>query len=506
MELDTLGLSGSPNTQGATADSDTYALWKFDESTASNWLTISDIGTAGVNLTGGTIANTPRPAPGPVTSVYSRLCSAVRNGAQNTSNAGAAATTYQGSWTFEAYIFVNALGTNDLYSYGASGESLATNIQMSISITAGGKIQAYWEYGAGGSDQTVIQVAGSAITAGSWFHIAVAKDSVAKNVLFYINGTLQDTVAYVNEAAGGTSATHFLASRVASGATFVGRVCDIRISNIVRDAATIAADAALISTTCQQPNDANTYILWRMQEAADAVDAAGRLPLTISATAADVVISSPLVNPQTGYSKTFLTSNGSMLLPGVGSTGSTVDDWVTSLCTVLRGDFSMEMWIYPPVTGTTRGIFYLNATGESVATNLMGATLLLSGVNYTLKFDWETGAGVNQTYTTGNLFTISQLELGAGIHLAFTKTVTAGNLVWRTYVNGALVDTSGSITNFDGTGAVDESFLIGDYAGSTFLGTIDDVRLSSIARDASAILATYTLGAGGGVIAKRPHP
>ena len=505
MELDTLGLAGIQATQGHPLDASTYALWRMDETTMYNWFSCVDSGSGARTLGPGTFSSSPRPSAGPTTQTISRLVgSRIGAGAQKTTNAGECAATFQGDWTFECYAYFDSLASvPTLYSYGTPGALSTQNNQIGCQVTAAGKLQTTWEAG-GGVAKVTTQVAGGTIVVGTWYHLAYVKSGT--NVLFYINGALQDTVAYPANADGGSLATHYLGSFLASSGQVNGRMIDVRISNVVRDAATIAADAALITTTCQQPLDASTYILWRLNEAPDCIDAAGHLPLSVVSDAVTSWIAAPLVNPTTGRGKSIYNVGGAFMLDTCGVSTIT-EDWATALATVLRGSCTLEVWIYPTTTGSTRTLFYFFGTGELIAANFFRVSMTTSGVDFTLTLFWETGAGVDNTYTTGALFSQSDLVAAGGLHLAVVKTVTAGTFVLTTYVNGVLKDTSGAQTNYDGTGATDSQLTVGVAATTlNWIGIMDDMRLSSVARSATEVLSDYTLGAGGKAVARRPSP
>jgi hypothetical protein len=510
MNLDGLGLSGSANTQGAELDASTYALWRFDESTLPQFLTITDSGPSAAHLTGGTVTTTPRVAPGPVAGTYSReVVSSSYNGPINNASPGAATAMFQAAdWTVEAYIYLDALPSSEgaIYCYGAAGETQAANVQCSFLVVSTGKLRTRWESGAG-VDRVTTQVAGGALVAGTWYHVAAVK--TGGNVLFYIDGVLQDTVAYAANADGGGSAYHFGFGTEIGTVVIPGRIAGIRISSAALSGATIAADAALISTTCDMGVIASTAFYWKCQEAvADSNDAAGRLPISCVSSGTTELVCSPLVNPNTGYSRAFTNASGTQQILAVAG-ATAVPGWATNLCTVLRGECTFEFWVFPLLANQTAGIFFLDGgAGVRPALNYFSIQLQCTSDNFNIRYQYETGGGPTVvTYDTGTIFTAAQVLSGDGVHIGCVKTTSAGSAIYKTYLNGVLIETSAAKTQYDGTGSTDMTLTIGDFVGSTFLrGRIDDFRISNVARSTADILATYTRGAGGGVIAKRPHP
>jgi hypothetical protein len=413
-------------------------------------------------------------------------------------------------WTIEAYVYLDALpaGEAAIYCYGAGGETQAANVQASFVILPTGKLRTRWETGVG-TDRLTTQVNGGAIAIGTWYHVAAVK--TGGSVLFYINGVLQDTVAYPANADGGTTAYHFGFGTEIGVQVISGRIAGIRVSSTARDGAVIAADAALINTTCDMGVDADTAFYWKCQEAvADTNDAAGRLPLNVLSTSADQLVCSPLVNPQTGYSRAFVSTNGSQrILAVAGASTSVVPGWATALATVLRGECTFEFWVYPLLATATNGIFYFDGgAGTRPAQNYFSIQLIYSADNFTIRYQYETG--VVPTAVTdypGTIVTSAQVLSGDGVHVGCVKSTSAGSAVYKTYRNGVLIDTSAAQTQYDGTGVENMTLSIGDFVGNTFLrGRIDDFRLSNIARSDAEILATYNRGAGGAVVSKRPHP
>jgi hypothetical protein len=474
--------------------------WKCDERTQNNGGTETDI-VSGVALTQATITLQPRYAKGPgntpVTQtgryLYPSVTGFTSCNMQNTATPGAAAATFQGSWTVEMYIRpVVVAGTGTIIAYQNPGELLADNYQMAFRVL-GGKLSAFWENGAG-VNVVVTQVAGATMVVGTDYHVAIVKDTGTGNCLFYIDGTLQDTVAYGTNANGGTAANWVFGA--VSGSTdtnFTGMVKDIKISNVARNAAYIAADAALKTTTSQQPTDANTVWLWRLTAAPDVADSVGTAPLFIASTTASIPAkNAPMLGGAMGYSRHWTGGGGTpATMSGPGGNSA-----IQAVSTCLRGDFTFDglFFLTPTGVASTRQMFYLLGTGETTASNLFRISVDFVSIanGFVIQMEWEQGAGVNVTFNSPNN-TITYAEACAwGTYIAITQTSSGANTVINIYVNGTLRATSGSLVRFDGVSTVSDMTLNLCGEGTTlFAGMAQAVRLKNVALSSLQIAQVY---------------
>jgi Concanavalin A-like lectin/glucanases superfamily len=112
-----------------------------------------------------------------------------------------------GAWHAEGFLM----------SYGADGETAATNVALQIELAANGVITWFWEYGSGTNGPAPPTYLGGALSS-TLVHIAVVKDSAALTCKGYINGRLASNSTYTagQEHTGGTSGRFSLFNSLAS--------------------------------------------------------------------------------------------------------------------------------------------------------------------------------------------------------------------------------------------------------------------------------------------------
>lgn len=173
----------------------------------------------------------------------------------------------QGQWTIEAYVRTTAIGSNQcVFSIAgdtSSDASAISNIQMSLGINTTGKIRTIWEHLSGTNDD--FASSGTSLSANTWHHVAVVKN--ATHVRFYLDGVFLDQVAWSNTSTGGSSAGWCIGCNGTQASPiekWTGRIREIRISNIARSDAEIAASHATMTTTARHEIDEDTYSIWRL--------------------------------------------------------------------------------------------------------------------------------------------------------------------------------------------------------------------------------------------------
>lgn len=477
---------------------DDVCYWYCDEETQNHGGTETDV-VAGLVFTQATLSLQPRFAKGPGNSpvtqngrfIYPDVTGFTSSYMEITANPGAAAATFQGDWTIEMYIRPagSLTATSVILAYAGTGELQTGNIQMTFG-QVNGKLRTSWEFNAG-TDVVTTQVAGATLAIDTDYHVAMVKSGT--NMLFYINGTLQDTVAFANQPNGGSLATWLFGAVSGVGtAAFSGMVKDIKISNVARNAAYIAADAALMTTTSTQPVDANTVWLWRMAAIPDVVDYVGTAPLFVASTTASIPAkNAPMLGGALGYSRHWTEGAGTpTTMSGPGGYA------VKTVAAALRGNCTIDglFFITPTGVAAARQFFYLLGSGETTASNFFRCSVDFVSIanGYVIGVEWEQGAGVNVSFTTPNN-TITYAEACAwGTYIAITKTVTGGNCVINVYVNGTLRATSGSLTNFDGVATVaDMTLSLCGEGTSKFAGMAQAVRLKNTVLSGTQVAAVY---------------
>lgn len=491
---------------GHILDASTLGLWRFDDTAADDaTLGAADSGVNGKTLTVSGAA--PGYRNGPVSGTFARHFQ--NGGATPTDGNGftrtgvaADATLCVGSWTVEMFIKLGAFAVagqlDPIITYGGvfATETEVANQLMCIRVTETGKISILHENLAG-VDNLCTQTAGVGLTVGTWTHLAVVKDSVAKTYKVYVGGTLQDTLSYANEATGGTTTPVWSIGLLGTAGSrhLSGVLSDIRVSNIARSGATITADAALISTTGQHAVDANTYAMWRLNEVPTARDAGTNgyhLQRYVTPTA------------------TVLTEATSPLISDGGRARAMVGDshfyctFESAIRSAFLADFTFETWrlftSLKVTTNTTAGLFmHGNATGGLAQTsNIWGASVNGDG---SIVWDMERGAVTHSSYTTA----AGVVKCGVPQHIAIRKTTTntggAGRFRIDVFVNGVQVGTQDSLIAGDGSTSVETSvFHIGRGGQSSDnpgrgMGVVDDTRFSSVARTDAEIRESYERGA-----------
>lgn len=142
------------------------------------------------------------------------------------------------SYSFSAWVYITAWSASNNTMYMAGQPTVETsteNIRGTLYIDASRKLVHLHEYGSG-TNQTVSAAAMSALSLNTPYLIGFTKDATTKTTKFYVDGALVDTVAYVNEATGGTGSTCRLilgAGATAGDATTVvnGRMQDALLTN-----------------------------------------------------------------------------------------------------------------------------------------------------------------------------------------------------------------------------------------------------------------------------------
>ena len=151
--------------------------------------------------------------------------------AKNTSPSGLPTT---GDITMEVWVKPESYSSfGSVMSYGGTGEAEAENEQWIMLINASKNLMFFWEYGAGSNEQ--ITTSSTYTNVGTWSHIAMVRDTTAKDVLFYVDGVLQETIGYTNNPTGGTGTVQVSLGSNPSNVVFHdGLVEEVRVWNDIR--------------------------------------------------------------------------------------------------------------------------------------------------------------------------------------------------------------------------------------------------------------------------------
>lgn len=495
---------------GIMPDADTRALYKFDEVSVpgTGYATAVDAVGPGTRNLAETV-----PAPGatrdgryshivngPNANRYARWFPGnvavylARNGDSTVANA------LKASWSFECWLRADVLsGQQDIVQYGGLDDAEANNHLFSFHLN-GSTIRMFWESGAGTNQ--IITPAGSTmnIVAGTWYHVAITVDNSGgtSTIKFYLDGVLKDTQTGITKATGGTNTANFwrVGGSVNGANAFRGAIKDVRFSTVVRDGATIAADAAI--ATCEHPLDGSTLVLWRFNEAPDAIDETdyGYHARKMQGT---IEITEPLLDDN-----------------GLARHLSADCEYAAhaqyeALRSMFLGNWSWDGW-FRMDTGyalADRGWWIFGVSGSELEVNNTVATDIMSTANGRQFRCWvETGAGLDPGGGTDTGITSTDPLLDAVAdgynrhHIAVTKTQNGSNTEWRLYLDGVLVEmqTSPFSNNYSGGTGADNMLRMGaggaaGFSGglttNTWLGSMDNMRWTARALTADEIAEIF---------------
>jgi hypothetical protein len=491
--------------QGHILDANTLALWRFDDELADTRGAFTD--SAAVAWT------TPEGVPGitdysPIAGQYARVFRASTTTThQGTCFARATSVAdrnaWIGSWTVEAFVRVDALPAasfDPLFGHmdpGGADATEANNYLALIHYGSDGKLKVFWEHGAGVNDDSP-QVNGIGIPAATWCHVAISKNTATKQIKFYVNGALQDTVAYVNEPTGGSNGAWRVASDSSAAANNLGRrsnitIREIHFSNAVRGDVFIAANAARMATHGTHVTDASTYVRLDFNNPPTALDSSSNGFHLISNGAAASNVTAP------GGDGVGLIGDGGRARSVFAAVLQTYFD--TRIRNALIADFTLEMWIvrglHPLGTDVNRrwGVFCHGEPGvETQDDNYIAAHV---GPENFILVDVESGAGVNDNTAAPNgTSSLARVE-----HIAIRKTMTGATWTAAIFLQGVKVHEEAGLTNYDG-GTNPETCGFQLLNGAQAIGSsngrhvciIDDTRLSNVARSDAEILESFERG------------
>lgn len=136
-----------------------------------------------------------------------------------------------GGFTFESWIYLNGNGvTNTIFNKGTASSS-----QVMLQVNSTGHLSAYWGI--------ANAVGTTALSTGTWYHIAMTRDASLNRVAVYVNGVIDGfalgAVANVN-----TIDSLNIGADALSTNWFNGYMDDLRISNVARYASSYTVPSA----------------------------------------------------------------------------------------------------------------------------------------------------------------------------------------------------------------------------------------------------------------------
>ena len=391
-----------------------------------------------------------------------------------------------GYHTIEAWVYVDLVGTtiNDIFGFGGVGETLATNYlnkwELYRGSTSGPTLisRYFWEYGAG-TNVTVNSTA--VVNAGEWTHIAFTSyiEGGTKYISTYINGAFVDTVSGTAPA-GGTTA--FVTIGGAGTTYLAGSMCEVKISNVLRSAGEILADASI--PTRRHTTDANTVHLWRLRKRPALRDYSGNGLHLGEYTSFPPSIAGPITGTYGRYHNQ---------IPGqcfLRYRRDVATDAVIAMLT--SSSYTLEVW-FKTTSNVDCTMMTMFIDGETTATNFLIYGKYLGATNK-LQMFWEYSGGVNVIIQSDDLATISKEGDDGNWHLAaFIIEVTGATRTVSFFCDGIPVGSTAGVTA--ATGGTSTVITL-NHPGSTmvangYIGTVSVTRLSDIIRTPAEILANY---------------
>lgn len=144
-----------------------------------------------------------------------------------------------GDMTLEFWIKPETLTNDQWYITMVNDADLETetdNLLFSIRANSTGVLT--WMHESGAGVNNVAARGAADLSIGAWTHVACVRDSTAKNIIFYINGSSVETVAYTNNATGGANADFVIGALLAGGGNVYadGLFDEVRVWNDIRTA------------------------------------------------------------------------------------------------------------------------------------------------------------------------------------------------------------------------------------------------------------------------------
>ena len=152
------------------------------------------------------------------------------------------ALTITGDVTVSTWANIDVFVDNSsIIEYTLPTEAEADNFLYRITLESSGgvgnDIKIGHEYGSGSNEFATIN---TNLSTGTWYHLAVVRNTTAKTWTLYVNGSAQPVFTYTNQATGGTS-SELRIGRGGSSAYFNGKIDELSIFNSAKSASDITA-------------------------------------------------------------------------------------------------------------------------------------------------------------------------------------------------------------------------------------------------------------------------
>jgi hypothetical protein len=357
------------------------------------------------------------------------------NGSSTISAASNSAFNILAYDTFECWVNMSVLGSNDLIA-GRDGNFWLGYNHTSISGTANKFVFSIWN---GSSWQAVSST--TTPTVGVWYHILGVKDNTT--LRFYVNGVQENTATFSGTPV--TTGTFYVASNN-NTENLEGYVSNLRLitgaSNAVFPYAGLTTGAAFTPQTTPLTAVSSTQLL-TCQTNRFVDNSTNAFALT-AVSVPSVQAFGPFA-PALQWTPTVV--GGSGYFDGTGDYLLTPSTTTLALGT---SDFTYETWFYPTATGGSKPIAY-NYTGSG------------GFVVY-----WTAGNAVQLLLAAPSAwavnFTSAAMPLNAWMHIA---VVRSGTTVYF-FINGVLLSTTTGVSGSMGTVAL-QSGTGGDPTGGEII-------------------------------------
>lgn len=474
---------------GHKLDANTVALWRMDDSqdTASPKGTIYDCASGARHAIQTVDADMAEVRPLGPNGEYVRVFNGTSTTHQLTGDASSASALI-GQHTFEAFVRPIETGSGGIIvAYDASGETSATNYLTQWTILSNGFQQVFWESGAG-VNQFRTQDSGATVPDNVWSYIAYTKS--ASLVSFYLNGDLVDTVALGTVAAGGGSGIWRIGTDNFPQLFYRGEMRHLKMTASAKSADDIAASYNHFLNSFSLPKNDGAFLHWPMDDAADLVTDSGPNGIYLWAeTSASLVKNAPALINDEGSAISVIGA-GSSLASESGATTS----GVSLLRQALQGPFTFEGWFQRQSTlltsGTYAGIFSMGLASDGDASSTTNYCAVEFDPDNKVRWASEFATGSPSTHT----FSYTFPDRESTYHIGIRRNATVSGLhTADLFVDGSKKSTISGVEPY--TGGTVTSFYLGWGAASLpFIGTIDDVRISNVARSDAEILDSYKRG------------
>lgn len=470
-------------------DHNTAGYWKFEE-TGGTGAYLKDQSKYGNHAT----PNTTTVAPG----INGNGRSIGASGLITTSKNGFSL----GSQTIEMWVKPTWNG-NDGVMHGLwqNSSNASANLANTVSIFKFTNDLLYFRVvSPGGTLQNCATTASSVFVAGKWVYIAATYSSA--DMKMYINGTLVCSTGAITVPNADVDATAKIGS--AHSSDLGGGVIDeVKVSNVVRSADEIAeaykmgrndyANLSIESTNLSDDeglpfyiaaDQAGTYLTGTIGEShyANYQPDAGTVGLW---HLDDNIISGVNIKDSTTYNHGGTASNVSSVNGKVGkatafggASNSNINLGNPPTLSI-TGSQTIEMWLYPTSFAVRRNPYNKAYGGEG--------TITLE-TNGTLNYYYGTAGADASPYSGIN--SAKALLLNQWSHIAIVRDLQ--NMQWHWYINGVRTN-SGTAPYASATASSINATIGHGYAGS-FVGSIDEVRISNVARTPDEIRQSFEIG------------